>query len=105
MWFCSGWGFRAFLDTVIKENRDDEDLVFALQQGKYHNGLHLELIREESPILARRVQAAIEVVAQETLEGKHRLWVNERKSRPEEDRMYREAVARLLEILKADGEA
>jgi hypothetical protein len=96
MWFCSGWGFRAFLDSIVEKNQDDEDLVLALRAGQALNGLHLELVADKDPALAQRLREAIERAARETLVEDLRLLVNGRELDSEEIRIYRDAVAKIL---------
>ncbi|HSR54182.1 MAG TPA: hypothetical protein VLV83_25415 [Acidobacteriota bacterium] len=104
MWFCSGWCFRGILDAVIEKNRDDDDLVRIVQRAKVHNGLHLERVAEESSQLARRIREAIESAALNTIKSKQPLVGNARALGADEMRMYRRAVAELLEIARNSRE-
>jgi hypothetical protein len=102
MWFCSGWGFSALLDTVADRNLENGTLVQALRQAKLHNGLHLELVRERSPELASIIKKELGAVAREIVQGNVLLSVNERVLEPEEVRMYRISLEELLDLLQRE---
>ena len=61
------WVFNLFLACAIEQHKQDTELAEALQIAIYHNGLHLDGMRERKGILADRTLAALQQTASQII--------------------------------------
>jgi hypothetical protein len=93
------WTFEHFMNEVIKDNQQAEDIVHECQMAVHNYGLALHLIRKESGKLADRIFAALEKTTARLLAEDEEAFPAVGEDR-EGRRLILGEVARLSEVLE-----
>lgn len=88
------WIFDRFLTEVIRANPHHPDMVEVLKIAIYHNGLHLDLIRDKQGHLADEVLRALKSTAENVVDGKHSF--SDMENDPQGREMFCNAIKDLM---------
>jgi hypothetical protein len=93
-WFAPGWCFNGILDRVLELNSTEAEVVGAIEQAKYLNGLHFDQIGTEE--LSRRLFDAIRSAATEGSRGEFKVRVGGRTLPEPDQAAFRDSMKALL---------
>jgi hypothetical protein len=96
-WFKANWVFRQFLEDVADASPEDAELRFSMEQADALGGLFLDSLE---PLLASKLLRAMKAVAEGTIGGRIQGWSRTKPHDEDGQRMYLEALAELLAVIK-----
>jgi hypothetical protein len=98
-WFNPNWAFRQLTADVMAAYPDDAELHERFLRAQAYNALFLDRMKPED---ASRIMEILKAVAQGTLDGKIRGWLNEHPEDQDGQRMYLESMSELLDAMGVD---
>jgi hypothetical protein len=100
-WYKANWAFRQLAEDIRRRFTEDKAVAHEFEKAQAMGALFLDDIDKD---LGKRVVVALKTVAEETIGGKIGGWKRTHPADEAGQRMYLEALAELLSLLKAEDD-
>lgn len=98
-WYKANWAFRQLAEDTIASAPDDGELKYIMEEAQAFGALFINSMQKD---VAAKVINTIRTVAEETLKGKIPGWIRNKPQDAQGQRMYLEAIAELLDLVKKE---